>query len=141
MAHEMLASTEEEKAYIDDQLGNFNRRFLGIPLAAQSSAPLSYIIKADDQIIAGINAYVYFLKSLLHVDILFVEEAHRGQKLGGQLLRKVENEAKAMGAKLAHLDKFDWQAKDFYLKMGYDIFGELEDCPEGHTRYYMKKKL
>ena len=48
---------------------------------------------------------------------------------------------KKLGATLAHLDTFDFQAKDFYLKHGYEVFGILDDCPKGHKRYYMKKVL
>ena len=46
-----------------------------------------------------------------------------------------------MGAYLSHLDTFDFQAKDFYLKHGYEIFGTLENCPPNHNRYYLKKAL
>jgi hypothetical protein len=57
------------------------------------------------------------------------------------LLQKVEDQAKSFGSKLLHLDTFDFQARDFYLKQGYEIFGTLENCPEGHNRYYFQKKL
>lgn len=50
-------------------------------------------------------------------------------------------DAKAMGVKLVHLDTFDFQAKDSYLKHGYKILGVLGDCPKGHKRYYLKKIL
>ncbi|WP_202127900.1 hypothetical protein [Clostridium sp. C2-6-12] len=40
---------------------------------------------------------------------------------------------------LLHLDTFDFQAKDFYLKHGYEVFGVLDDCPMEHKRYYMKR--
>jgi len=46
-----------------------------------------------------------------------------------------------MGCRISHLDTFDFQAKGFYEKLGYTVFGVLEDCPEGHNRYYMSKKL
>lgn len=46
-----------------------------------------------------------------------------------------------MGAKLAHTDTFDFLTIDFYLKHGYEIFGTLDNCPEGHKRYYLKKIL
>ena len=45
------------------------------------------------------------------------------------------------GAKLIHLDTFDFQAKEFYEKQGYIVFGILENCPEKHYRYYLKKVL
>ena len=46
-----------------------------------------------------------------------------------------------MGCTLSHLDTFDFQAKDFYLTKGYEIFGELENCPPGHKRIFLKKYL
>lgn len=39
------------------------------------------------------------------------------------------------------LDTFDFQACEFYEKHGYTAFGVLEDCPTGHCRFYMEKKL
>ena len=57
------------------------------------------------------------------------------------MLAKVEKIAKKYSANLVHLDTFDFQAKDFYLKHGYEVFGVLEDCPKCHKRYYMKKVL
>ena len=78
---------------------------------------------------------------MLYIDAFIVNERYRNLKLGSRLLQKVETKAKLMGATLSHLDTFDWQSKDFYLKSGYEIFGILEDCPVGHKRYYMKKKL
>jgi hypothetical protein len=56
-------------------------------------------------------------------------------------LQKVENDAIKLGANIAHLDTFDFQAKDFYIKQGYEIFGILEGCPIGHKRYYLFKHL
>ena len=38
-------------------------------------------------------------------------------------------------------DTYEFQTKDFCLKHRYEIFGILDDCPEGHKRYYMRKSL
>ena len=38
-------------------------------------------------------------------------------------------------------NRINFQAKDFYIKHGYEVFGVLDDCPKGHKRYYMKKVL
>jgi hypothetical protein len=39
------------------------------------------------------------------------------------------------------LDTFDFQARGFYERNGYELFGTLDDCPPGHKRYYLKKAL
>lgn len=74
-------------------------------------------------------------------DILWVSEEYRKSGLGTKLLREIEKIAVEENCNLIHLDTFDFQAKDFYLKHGYEVFGVLEDCPENHCRYYLKKKL
>lgn len=101
---------------------------------------LNYVIKENDEIIAGIFADVYIWK-ILFIELIFVHEEYRHKKLGSFLIQKVEQEARTLGAKLAHLDSFDFQAKDFYIKQGYEVFGVLEDCPPGHKRFYLKKNL
>ncbi len=78
---------------------------------------------------------------MLYIDVLYVDEAYRGKRPGSQLLQKVEAQAKQFGSKLSHLDTFDFQAKDFYLKQGYEVFGTLANCPQGHNRFYFKKEL
>jgi GNAT superfamily N-acetyltransferase len=100
----------------------------------------NFIIKKSDEIIAGINSVITYW-NILFISILFVDEKYRGKNIGSLLLRKVEDEAKLKGVTLAHLDTFDFQAKDFYLKNGYEVFGILDDCPKDHKRYYLKKNL
>lgn len=74
-------------------------------------------------------------------DILWVSEEYRKSGFGTKLLKEMEKIAVEENCKLIHLDTFDFQAKDFYLRHGYEVFGVLEDCPESHCRYYLKKKL
>ncbi|MCL2377274.1 MAG: GNAT family N-acetyltransferase [Defluviitaleaceae bacterium] len=97
-------------------------------------------IKEGDEVIGGIMAEVYCW-NILHIDLLWVKDEHRNKGYASALLNDAENTAKEMGCKLSHLDTFDFQAKGLYEKLGYTVFGVLEDCPEGHSRYYMSKKL
>ncbi|MBV1820626.1 hypothetical protein [Anaerosalibacter bizertensis] len=53
----------------------------------------------------------------------------------------IKESTKEKECKLIHLDTFDFQAKDFYIKHGYEVFGILDDCPSGHKMYYMKKNI
>lgn len=91
-------------------------------------------------IIAGILSKMYCW-NCLYIDVLWVKEEYRKEGLGSKLLEEVEKLAKEKECHLIHLDTFDFQAKDFYIKYGYEIFGVLDECPEGHKRYYLKKNL
>ena len=139
IAFDFLKSTKDEQEFLDNSLGDYNIEQV-TPTQKNHLVLFNYCFKKNGVIIAGINADMYFWH-ILFVSILFVDKAHRHKNLGSYLLKKVETEAKAMGAKLAHTDTFDFQAKDFYLKHGFEIFGVLDDCPEGHKRYYLKKSL
>lgn len=98
------------------------------------------IVDESNHIVAGCLAKMYCW-NVIYIDILWVDERYRKHGFGSQLLKEIEKIALEEDCTLIHLDTFDFQAKDFYLKHGYEVFGTLEDCPEGHCRYYLKKKL
>lgn len=98
------------------------------------------IVDENNNIIGGCLAKMYCW-NVMYIDTLWIEAAHRNQGLGAELLQEIEQIAVEKNCTLIHLDTFDFQAKDFYIKQGYEIFGVLEDCPENHCRYYLKKKL
>jgi len=73
--------------------------------------------------------------------VVWVDEKFRRQRLGTQLVRAMESEALQRGCHAAYLDTFSYQAKPFYEKLGYEVFGTLDDYPLGHQRFYMRKTL
>ena len=94
----------------------------------------------NGKIIAGCVAKMYCW-NVAYIDTLWVDSEYRGNGLGGELLAEIEKTAKARGCYLIHLDTFDFQAKEFYEKQGYELFGVIEDCPKGHCRYYLKNQF
>ena len=137
----MTVSSPQEKDWVLGQLLDFNRQTLSLTPEAYST-PLNFHLRASDgRIVAGINATM-LARSSVYVAILWVDPACRGENHGSTLLRHVEDEARQRGGQMVHLDTFDFQAKDFYLKLGYEIYAKLEDSPSaGHTRYYLSKRL
>lgn len=137
--YELSISTDGECEYISNEVMHSNNS--GVPVS-QKKAPIfkHYILKDNNKIIAGINAYIYCW-GIMYIDAIFVAEAYRHQQLGTYLTNKVEQEAKALGTTLSNLTTFDYQAKDFYMKLGYEIFGVLENCPPNHNLYFLKKAL
>ncbi len=45
------------------------------------------------------------------------------------------------GCTHAHLDTFSYQARPFYERRGYRVFGILDNDPPGHQRFFMQKSL
>ncbi len=39
------------------------------------------------------------------------------------------------------LDSYNFQAPRFYQKLGYEVFAVLEDHPQHHRNYYLRKRL
>lgn len=75
----------------------------------------------------------------LYVDLLWVDEDFRGQNLGSRLLSDIEKAANKHGIFNYYLSTASFQAPDFYQKMGYKIFGQIEGLPPGQTTYFLKK--
>jgi GNAT superfamily N-acetyltransferase len=77
----------------------------------------------------------------LHVALVWVAADHRHAGLGSRLLVELERAAIQRGCTRAHLDTFSYQARPFYERHGYRVFGTLEDYPPGHRRFFMEKAL
>lgn len=77
----------------------------------------------------------------LFVKYLVVPEALRGKGLGRQLMGEAERIARERGYRGIFLDTYDFQARPFYLKLGYQQFGELEGDEHTPRRFFLRKLL
>jgi GNAT superfamily N-acetyltransferase len=77
----------------------------------------------------------------LMIDLLWVDESVRGQGYGRALLEQAEGVARDAGCVAARLDTYEFQARPFYERQGYEVFGVLEGYPAETRTYYMKKAL
>lgn len=103
-------------------------------------SPLCFVLyDADDAIVGGVIGATYW--DWLYVDLIWVKEELRHQGHGRDLLTHAEEEARHRGAANAYLDTFSFQAPAFYERLGYEVFGTLDDFPPGHRRYFMQKAL
>lgn len=77
----------------------------------------------------------------LAVDALWVAAGARGRGLGGRLLATAEAAARARGCRHARLDTFDFQARAFYERRGYAVYGRLDGFPPGRAQLHLRKTL
>jgi ribosomal protein S18 acetylase RimI-like enzyme len=121
---------------LEERLREYNRSQVANP--ARTSLLIS-MLGVDNELIGGVFGRISY--QWLFVDILWIAEQSRHQGQGRSLLQQVEQEASRRGCKNAWLDTFSFQARSFYEKNGYTVFGELADYPPGHTRYFLRKSL
>jgi len=77
----------------------------------------------------------------LFIELIFVPDDRRGQDLGAALLAIAEAQARAWGGIGVWLDTFSFQARGFYEKHGFAVFGEIADYPAPHQRFFLSKRL
>jgi GNAT superfamily N-acetyltransferase len=77
----------------------------------------------------------------LFVELLAVPEAHRGGTYGTALMEQAEQIARANGCIGIWLDTYEFQARGFYEKLGFEVFGTLDDHPVGQKRFFLRKHL
>lgn len=140
MTFTILNCIDNDAEYICDKLVEYNLSQVPKTQEIEFKYINKKLVDENNNIVAGCLAKIYCW-NVIYIDILWVDEKYRKCGLGKRLLTEIEKIALEENCSLIHLDTFDFQAKDFYIKQGYEIFGVLEDCPENHCRYYLKKKL
>jgi GNAT superfamily N-acetyltransferase len=92
-----------------------------------------------DQIIGGATGHSRGPTAFL--ELLWIEDAHKGKGTGTKLLAAFEAECRRLRARQIYLDTYSFQAKPFYEKNGYEELGRIEGYFEGVDRYWMIKAL
>ncbi len=77
----------------------------------------------------------------LYVSDVWVDPSLRGKGYATKLMTAIEHLAVERGCLNSFLDTFSFQARPLYEKLGYKVFGTLENHPKGHTHYFLKKTL
>lgn len=99
------------------------------------------LVAEDDQGSVQGTAYGDIVWDWMYVSVLYVDEAARGQDLGTKLMREAENLARGKGLVGIYLTTQDWQAMDFYPKLGFEAYAVIDDFPKGFKRYCFRKYL
>jgi GNAT superfamily N-acetyltransferase len=102
--------------------------------------PLLVVVRsADNRVVGGAIGNTWW--GWLRIDALWVDEAARYRGLGTRIMQTAEDEARQRGCHHVFLDTMSFQALPFYLRLGYEVFGQLDDLPVGHVRYFLQKSL
>jgi GNAT superfamily N-acetyltransferase len=92
--------------------------------------PVAFFLRDENgEILGGLLGEIW--AAWLHVRTLAVAAPARRQGFGKELMTRAESYARERGCTDAWLDTFSFQARPFYEKLGYRVFGTLENHPSG----------
>ena len=132
------APDDQSLKALSNQLTLFNQQ-----ASARSNdfRPLAIFVTnpQTEEIAGGLWGWTSF--DHLHVSVLYLDASLRGSGLGSRIMRQAEEEAIRRGCTGVWLDTFSFQARGFYERLGYTLFGTIEDYPPGHSRFFFKKSL
>ncbi|MBM7709905.1 GNAT family N-acetyltransferase [Enterococcus lemanii] len=135
---EIKKTTVERLSPILNQIFEEQTLVADFPLIADQM--YAFAAWENDQVAGGIVAKQTY--ESLYVQLLAVSPSYRGRQVGSRLLEAIEQIAQEQDLIHITLTTKSYQALDFYLKHGYEVFGEVADLPmRGVTKYYLKKRL
>lgn len=132
-----MKATQGDLMVISEGLGNNIIKQVGTIELGKSVR--IFIRNRNNKVVGGIIGDVF--GGWVYIALLWVEESLRNKGYGTKLVNLIEEEARKLGCKYAHLDTYSFEARPFYEKLGYGVFGTLEDYPEGYCKYFLKKVL
>ena len=128
---------EADRALVAAGLRAFNAEHMP---ADPDGGPLVLLLRDEAGAVrGGLLATVRWHWLLVHT--MWVAPEHQRAGHGRALLMRAEALAHARGCQHAALDTTDFQARPFYERLGYQLFGELADYPPGSRTLYLQKTL
>lgn len=136
--NETAESNSADLNYVRNQMIKYNLKHFPDDLKGRYQEVNLLLRNADGQILGGIVGEICW--NWLEIHYLFVDEPFRKSGYGTKLLHEAEKIAKEKQCEFVKLDTLSFQALDFYIKQGYEVYGKIENAGR-HTHYYMKKNI
>jgi ribosomal protein S18 acetylase RimI-like enzyme len=139
MKFELLESpSPEQLSELTSHFEAFMRQKIpNLPPQSEDKIFMVRVVDHSECLVGGVLANCYW--NGLEIDTLWVEDSARGKGLGSSLVNQAESFGIENGAVVSFLKTVE--AKGFYEKLGYEVYGVLEDRPIGTVIYHMKKRL
>ena len=115
-------------------LHQFNVQFLG---EYGSEKIQLFALDENEKVVGGFLGNV--LVNWLYVDVMWIHEDWRGERIGATLMEKGMAKAGELGATRAYLDTMQFQAAPFYEKLGFRELMRFEKFANGYDRIVMVK--
>jgi GNAT superfamily N-acetyltransferase len=128
--------SDADEAAVIQGLREFNESRLG----PRDELPVKFVVRDENGIVVG-GLIGHTKWRWMYVSKLWVADSVRGKGFGARLMAAAEELARTRGCTDVSLDTFEFQARPFYERLGYKLFGTLEGFPPGYRQFYLTKHL
>jgi N-acetylglutamate synthase-like GNAT family acetyltransferase len=132
---DVVARHDLDGGAIEARLYEFNMDATGY----RDGLDLGFVVEEAGQVVAAAAGYTW--GGICEVKTLWVHPDHRGAGLGSALMAQAIEEARARGCRLMFLATYDFQAPDFYERLGFECIATIPDKPLGHVEHIMRRTL
>ncbi len=103
--------------------------------------PFALIVRdgTSPEVLGGL--WALSLWGSFYIGLVVTPEDARGQGLGSDMLARAEAEARARGCRQMWLDTYAFQARAFYERHGFSVFGQIDGPAPMFPRWFMQKAL
>ena len=126
----------EDVCVLEDRIHDFNEARTGI---RDGKFVAAFLRDAHEATIGGLFGWTW--GATCYIRYLFIPASLRNQGYGSGLMRAVESEAKTRGCTQIVLETHDFQAPEFYRRLGFEVIGRIDGYPSGHQYLTMVKRL
>jgi N-acetylglutamate synthase-like GNAT family acetyltransferase len=132
---QVVARHDLDGAAVEERLYEFNMDATGY----RDGLDLGFVVEDAGEMVAAAAGYTW--GGICEVKTLWVHPDRRGSGLGSALMARAIEEARARECRLLFLATYDFQAPDFYARLGFECIATIPDKPLGHVEHIMRLKL
>jgi N-acetylglutamate synthase-like GNAT family acetyltransferase len=127
--------TPQEIDALEDRLYAHNAAATGF----HDGAGLAFVAERDGELAGAVAGYSW--GGICELRQVWVRDDQRGQGLGRELMERAIAEARRRACAHVLLATYDFQAPDFYRRLGFETVAEVPDKPLGHREFIMRLSL
>jgi GNAT superfamily N-acetyltransferase len=113
-----------------------NRAVIGDPHERQLAV---FVRDGTGRVVGGLLGHIRW--KWVYVAKLWLPDELRGHGIGTRVMQAIEDYARRHDCHGIYLDTFEYQARPFYERLGYEQFGVLEGYPPGYRQFHLRKSL
>ncbi|MGM0835149.1 MAG: GNAT family N-acetyltransferase [Bacillota bacterium] len=132
-------SNDTKKRHVNKMLYEYNLQHFPEDLRGKYQEINLYLMDEDDNVRGGLLGEVCW--NWLEIHILMIDEDLRKDGYGSKLMQEAERIAVENNCDFIKVDTLSFQALDFYKKLGYEVYGVLDNVGRNHEHYFLKKSL